>query len=157
MLELNNRGWGLGSIIAGIGVFALALLIVVVLVHNGVQELEPGYDQNSDLNGEYDEGNKEQQDYDYSALENKVINAAREYANQKYNDNFDEDTLVTVTLKKLEKENLLDSIYDLKDKRKKCSGYISFSKKNNKFDFQPFLKCGKNYETEGYEERFDDK
>ena len=99
MLELNNRGWGLGSIIAGIGVFALALLIVVVLVHNGVQELEPGYDQNSDLNGEYDEGNKEQQDYDYSALENKVINAAREYANQKYNDNFDEDTLVTVTLK----------------------------------------------------------
>ena len=59
MIKLNNRGWGLGSIIAGIGVFALALLIVVILVHNGVQELEPGYDYNSDLDNEYNDNNKD--------------------------------------------------------------------------------------------------
>lgn len=158
MLKLNNRGWGLGSIIAGIGVFAIALLIVVILVHNGVKELEPNYDKNSDLDNEYNENNNSHnQQYDYRALENKIVVAAKEYANQKYSDDFDEDTLVTVTVKKLQKENLLDSIYDLKDKRKNCSGYVSFSKKNSKFNFQPFLKCNQNYETDGYEERFDDK
>lgn len=157
MIKLNNRGWGLGSIIAGIGVFALALLIVVILVHNGVQELEPGYDYNSDLDNEYNDNNKDDKEYDYSDLENKIVSAAREYVNQKYNSDFDEDTLVTVTVKKLQSENLLDSIYDLKNTRKKCSGYVSFSKKNNQFNFQPFLKCDKNYTTTGYVERFDDK
>lgn len=149
MLKLNNRGWGLSSIIAGIGVFAVALLIVVVLVNNSIKELSPDYDKNN----EYIDEDK----YDYSVLEDKIVLAAEGYANKKDSQDFDEDTLITVTIKKLQKENLLDPIYDLKNNNKKCSGYVTFSKKNNRFKFEPYLKCGNNYQTKGYERRFDDR
>lgn len=148
MTKLNNRGWGLGALIAGIGVFALSLLIIAILVHNGAQVLEPSYNGNNDLNSEYN-------NYDYTTLEDKVSYAADMYVSKKYNENVEEDTLVTVTLKKLQKEDFLDNIYDLKDTHKKCSGYVTFYKKNNKYYYEPYINC-KNYKTNGYNERFDD-
>lgn len=151
MTKLNNKGWGMGTFIIGIGVFAIALLVVVILVHNGAKVLEPKNKGNNDLNNEYDNI-----EYDYTELEDKVVEAADKYVVQKYGENFDEDTLITVTVKKLQKENFLDNIYDLKNNSKKCSGYVTFYKKNNKFYFEPYINC-KNYQTKGYEERFDDK
>ena len=149
MTKLNNRGWGLGALIAGIGVFALSLLIIAILVHNGAQVLEPTYNGNNDLNNEYN-------NYDYTTLEDKVSYAADMYVSKKYNENVEEDTLVTVTLKKLQKEDFLDNIYDLKDTHKKCSGYVTFYKKNGKYNYEPYINC-KNYKTNGYNERYDDK
>lgn len=149
MTKLNNRGWGLGALIAGIGVFALALLIVAILVHNGAQVLEPDYNGNNDLNSEYN-------NYDYTTLEDKVSYAADMYVSKKYSENIEEDTLVTVTLKKLQKEDFIDNIYDLKDTYKKCSGYVTFYKKNGKYNYEPYINC-KNYKTNGYNERYDDK
>lgn len=150
MTKLNNRGWGMGTFIAGIGVFAIALLVIVILVHNGAQILEPNHDVDSSLNPKYDETI-----YDYTKLENKVIKSANEYATDKYSESLDDDTLITVTLKKLQKENYLDNIYDLKNTNSKCSGYVSFYKKNNIFNFEPYINC-KNYKTKGYEGKFDD-
>lgn len=148
MTKLNNRGWGLGALIAGIGVFALSLLIIAILVHNGAQVLEPTYNGNNDLKSEYN-------NYDYTTLEDKVSYAADMYVSKKYSDNVEEDTLVTVTLKKLQKEDFIDNIYDLKDTHKKCSGYVTFYKKNGKYNYEPYINC-KNYKTNGYNERYDD-
>lgn len=147
MTKLNNKGWGLGTFIVGIGVFAICLLIVVILVHNGAQVLEPNYNPNNELNSEYD--------YNYSKLEDKVIIATKNYVNDKYNNIVDDDTLMTLTIKKLQKDNYLDTLYDLKNTNKKCSGYITFYKKDNQINYQPYINC-KNYKTYGYEERYDD-
>ncbi len=148
MTKINNKGWGLGALIAGIGVFALSLLVIAILVHNGAQVLEPTYNGNNDLDSEYN-------NYDYTILENKVSDAADRYVSKKYSENIDEDTLITVTVKKLQKEDFLDNVYDLKDTYKKCSGYVTFYKKNNKYYYEPYINC-KNYKTNGYNERFDD-
>lgn len=149
MTKLNNRGWGLGALIAGIGVFALALLIVAILVHSGAQVLEPNYNVNEEIEDEYN-------DYNYTTLENEVSDAADIYVSEKYSENIEEGTLVTVTIKKLQKEDFLDNIYDLKDTHKKCSGYVTFYQKDNKYYYEPYINC-KNYVTNGYNERFDDK
>lgn len=148
MTKINNKGWGLGALIAGIGVFALSLLVIAILVHNGAQVLEPTYNGNNDLNIEYN-------NYDYTVLENQVSDAADRYVSKKYSENIDEDTLITVTVKKLQNEGFLDEINDLKDNYKNCSGYVSFYKKNNKYYYEPYINC-KNYKTTGYNERYDD-
>lgn len=31
MLKLNNKGWGLGALLLFMGIFALALLIIVII------------------------------------------------------------------------------------------------------------------------------
>lgn len=155
MIKLNNRGWGLRVFILGLGIFAIALLIVVMLVHNKVQFLEPKHKWNEDLYNEYNK-TPEKENESYSTLENKVVAAARKYANDKYNVDFEDNTTITVTVKKLQKEKLLDSVKDLKNTNKKCSGYVTFYKKSNNFYFSPYINC-KNYKTKGYEERLDDK
>ena len=91
-MKLNNKGWGLGTLIAGIGVFAIALLIVVIIVNNNLKELGL---INTSVNDKK---------YDYSIIEKKVENSAVEYIKK---NNIDNDITLTLSIKKLQKENYL--------------------------------------------------
>lgn len=137
-MKLDNKGWGLGALIAGIGVFAIALLVVVIIVNNNLKEL--GLVKT-----------KPKEVYDYTVLEKKVEEAAVKYTNKI---NIDNDTSLTITIKKLQNEKYLQDIYDLKNQNRKCSGYVIISKKNNKINYDPYLNCY-NYKTFGYSSKFD--
>ena len=138
-MKLNNKGWGLGALIAGVGVFAIALLIVVIIVNKNLRELG------------LVNSNSDDKKYDYTVLEKKVEDSAVKYINKKGIEN---DTTVTLTIKKLEQEKYLDNIYDLKDKNKKCSGYVIITKKNNNLSYVSYINCY-NYKTTGYDSKFD--
>lgn len=136
-MKLNNKGWGLGALIAGIGVFAIALLIVVIIVNKNLKELGL---MNTNTNDKK---------YDYTILEKKVEDSAIKYINKK---NIENDTTLAVTIKKLEQEKYLKDIKDLKNK--KCSGYVIITKKNNSLSYASYINCD-NYKTLGYDKRFD--
>ena len=38
-----------------------------------------------------------------------------------------------------------------------CSGYVKVSKKSNENFYEPYIKCGSDYQTHGYEVEFDKK
>ena len=136
-MKLNNKGWGLGTLIAGVGVFAIALLIVVIIVNKNLKELGLMNDNINDKK------------YDYTILEKKVEDSAIKYIDKK---NIEEDTTLTITIKKLEQEKYLKEIKELKSK--KCSGYVVVTNKNNDLNYDSYLKCN-NYITLGYDKRFD--
>ena len=136
-MKLNNKGWGLGTLIAGVGVFAIALLIVVIIVNKNLKELGLMNDNINDKK------------YDYTILEKKVEDSAIKYIDKK---NIEEDTTLTITIKKLEQEKYLKEMKELKSK--KCSGYVVVTNKNNDLNYDSYLKCN-NYITLGYDKRFD--
>lgn len=136
-MKLNNKGWGLGTLIAGIGVFAIALLIVVIIVNNNLKELGL---INTSVNDKK---------YNYSIIEKKVENSAVEYIKK---NNIDNDITLTLSIKKLQKENYLKDSKELKNK--KCSGYVIISKKNNNTNYKAYLNCF-NYKTIGYDNKYD--
>jgi len=136
-MKLNNKGWGLGSLIAGVGVFAIALLIVVIIVNKNLKELGL-------INV-----NTNDKKYDYTILEKKVEDSAIKYISDK---NIENDTTLTLTIKKLQKEDYLKDMKELKNK--KCSGYVVISKKNNNLNYDSYINCN-NYKTIGYSSKFD--
>ena len=48
-------------------------------------------------------------------------------------------------------EKYVDELIDPNDK-KECTGYVEFIQDGAKVSYKPYLKCGNNYQTEGYDE-----
>jgi prepilin-type N-terminal cleavage/methylation domain-containing protein len=56
----------------------------------------------------------------------------------------------TVLLSDLVKANVIENIKDPKDKDNNCDGYVEIKKvSDDKYNYNPYLKCGENYETVG--------
>ena len=51
----------------------------------------------------------------------------------------------------LKENGYLDEIKDIKDKDTECTGYVEFVQDGGVITYTPYLKCGSNYETEGYD------
>ena len=89
----------------------------------------------------------------YSDIEDKMINAAKEYVNKYYENKLSEASLF-LKVSTLKKYKYLDTIKDANNNE--CSGYVQVSKNDDEsLSYTPYLKC-KNYTTSGYEERKDD-
>ena len=84
---MNKNGWGLRVELAFILLFLICILISTILLHRmnifGTRD-EVNY---SDTSGEYN----------YSSLESQVVNAAKRYYADKYN-NYSTDTIITLIL-----------------------------------------------------------
>ena len=85
----------------------------------------------------------------YEKLENKLVNAAKEYyeENNKKLPKVENET-VSITLSFLIQNDYIKEIKDPKDKKRLCTGEVEVTKRNNKYNYQGFLDCGKNYRTE---------
>ena len=60
----------------------------------------------------------------------------------------DSVTSVSISLNELEQEALVSSLTDPNNSNINCDGYVIYTRENN--NYQPYLKCGSNYQTPGY-------
>lgn len=151
-MKLNNKGWGLQELLLGIGILFFGLLIVVSLINRNFKRLAPPVPTESD------QKRPVQKEYEsYKEIEAAMKKAAIQYNKTIYGADLQEGDNITVTLKSLVRDDYIEQVYDIKDSKIVCSGYVTFIKENNKVTYSPYLKCGKKYKTKGYLERLDAK
>lgn len=84
---------------------------------------------------------------EYRALEEKLVEAEKKYADQKFL--YPESGMkVKTTLQELKEEGL---ITDFKVKNQECEGYVILSHESTVFEYKGYVHCGE-YKTKGYEE-----
>jgi len=166
---MNNGGWGLRAFILFCTFFVLAILLVVFTVNNVFPFLsgDDSYlvEGNTGLNKDDDDINSNIPNNDgnvtvpenttYESLEQTVNDAALKYAQEYYKEVPGGDRY-TVTLNSLIDEKMMTQIYDAKNNKTKCSGYAQFIKNDDgTFSTDAYIKCGSNYTSNNYVERFD--
>lgn len=128
---MNQGGWGLKDVMLYIVVLSFALLIAMLL-----------YDKSfGQLFGKLDS------DLDYSLMEKKMVKAAHNYTDNFYYKLLEDGDSDYVSLRILKSDGLLKA----SDGFSGCSGYVHFYVKNGRTSYVPFLKCGDDYTTDGYD------
>ena len=128
---MKKNGWGLSTMIIFCSIIAFCLIFSIVMYK---LYIEPSIARKTeDKPKEYNIVNKT-----YIGLEEDVALFSKDY--------FKSNDKDLVTLKTLVEEGFMESIYDLKDKSIKCSGYVTYKEHS----YHTYLKCGNNYETSGY-------
>lgn len=144
---MNNKGWGLQEMILLISILIGALLIVVIIgATNFFGLLKP---QNS-ING-----SQIDQTRTYNSMELDMIDATKKYIKKFYNNELFENDPLYIRVTSLQNEKLLKELYDVKDEGIECSGYVKVLKVVEETKYEPYIKCGINYVTDGYIGRFD--
>ena len=146
---MNNRGWGLQTMLLMVCVLALALIISFILLRDSFGVLFQG---NSIFDNEKDK-TSEVSNNEYQKLEKNLENSAKRYVDAFYKDGLVENNPIIVTVFSLVNENLLKQPVDPKNKTEACKGYVRFTLKEGKVIYEPYLKCGSNYQTKGYIDR----
>jgi len=161
----GNRGFGLIHLFIFLCVFIFFLFTIVFLVHKtGLDSknnlLSPTYQYpTNSSNSTYDNNNSSRSssstdsidniDYDYTSIEKQLKTAAALYQGDLYPE-IDKDDVIRVTAKKL---IALDYLPNLTDGRVSCDGYATITYKNYVI-VDPYIKCGSNYKTKGYEAKY---
>lgn len=159
MNKLNNKGWGLGAMIAFLGVFILAILIIVIQSNRlgiaGGQVSKPIPTKTPNVTStptpsikptsKPDATAKPKPTYNYAELENLVEKSSVKYQEKYYPKLVKEDS-VYVTVKKLLEEKYLADLIDTDGNF--CTGYVKISNMET-IKYKAFIKCG-TYQTEGY-------
>lgn len=143
-MKIDNKGWGLNTLILMIGVVLIALLLITFF---SIQ-LNSLIGKNNNKTEQKLENtlNKVMKEY-YVNRSNQLVTATEKYLN-------DEEIEITSTKTKvtLETLKLYDYISDITDYEtgNKCRGYtLSYKDASNITMIDAYLKCD-NYETKGY-------
>ncbi|MBE6149281.1 MAG: hypothetical protein E7170_00985 [Firmicutes bacterium] len=126
-MNLNNKGWGLQTMMIFVLILMICLVIIAALVNNTFK----------DITGT---------SYNYSILEDKLESASKKYV-EKNNISVNEGSNYTITVSKLQKSGYLT---ELKDNEIKCTGYTIVEKEKDKLVYKPYIRCGSNYKTKNY-------
>lgn len=131
MKKLNNKGWGLSSMIVYTTIILIALLVATFYVIALYSDLDKNL---------YGSSNKKVYEESEERLKNNAIKyiKARTYDNGNY----------VVTYEILKNANYIDKIVDNKTDNE-CDGYIKVEVNNSLYKAKSYLKCD-NYVTEGY-------
>lgn len=140
MIKLNNRGWGLQVMMIFVLILMIALVVIAVLVNQTFSDIT-GPTKDPIVNPGND-------DISYKDLEKELLDAVKDYQEIHYEASSLEGEMITVSLDKLQKENLIDEIEDIKTSRP-CTGYGTFELKSGKIVYNAYLKCD-HYKTSGY-------
>ncbi len=155
--KLNNRGWGLQVMLVSILVLMLGLVIAAVLIQQDFGYMfDPIGEDSSGGNvsrpSDDEEEIKEPEYKTYDELEEIVLEATEVYQKEYYSDILDGER-ISVTIRQLINENLIDGINDIED-GSACTGYGLFTLNDGKITYEAFLNCS-NYQTIGYNEIYD--
>ena len=131
MFKLNNKGWGLSSMVVYTTIILIALLVATFYVIALYSDLD---------NTLYGNSNKKLYEESEEKLENNAIKyiKARTYDDGNY----------VVTYEILKNANYVEKIIDNKT-NKECDGYVKVEVNNSLFKANSYLKCD-SYVTEGY-------
>lgn len=148
---MNQKGWGLKDFMIILGVILIALIITAGVYRKGFMELfgttnEPIIESQT---------NVIEKDT-YQDLERKLQRAAERYQNDNYQGDYNsiETWVLKYDLLK-EKRYLKEKITDINDRNTECTGYVKFEKNETHINYYPYLRCGNNYRTEGYDETYE--
>ena len=140
---MNSRGWGLREMLLFCLILTLALLVIVALISTNFF----GLLSNKEISGSNIDSART-----YNSMEVEIINAAKKYVKAK-NISVDTDTYISVV--DMQNSHLLNSLYDVIDAGCKCCGYVKVYLKDEISVYEPYLKCGSNYESDGYNSKYD--
>lgn len=137
---MNQKAFGLKEFIILIAVIFICIIVIVSLyksIFNTNATPEPVTKQETET---------------YEDLENRLKLAAERYLNNSnYSSSIENTESWTLSYSMLKKEEYLEEIKDIKDKNIECNGYVEFIQDGGQISYKPFLKCGNNYQTEGYD------
>ena len=137
---MNEKGFGIKEFIIIISVVFISLIIIMALFQSIFQ--------NAESNQTIDETIET---VTYEDLEKSLEKAAERYQNDTYSGNTNETEVWSLSYSMLREEKYLDKLIDPNDK-KECTGYVEFIQDGAKISYKPYLKCGDNYQTKGYDE-----
>lgn len=137
---MNNKGFGIKNFIIIIAVMFISIIIATSLYNQSIASLPSQTNEETVKSKTYED------------LTDELLKAAERYQNDNYSANSDEQVTWILKYSLLRKEKYLSKIYDIKDKKIECTGYVEFNQDKAEISYKPFLKCGDNYKTKGYEE-----
>ena len=141
-MKLNNKGWGLGTMLIGVTIILFFLITAVFFSLRLNRMLEQNI-VNNDL-----ENNVDYTSYYVDKL-NDMIVASNNYIKDN-NLELDSGSYIKVDLSTLVALNYLNDVVDPVSERS-CIGYTLTTKSvDNIIDIEPYLKCD-NYRSKGYE------
>ncbi len=159
---MNNKGWGMTDMLWILAAFGIALIVVTILyVQNfknfssptKMPETSPNIQVTSPTMAKEEEKEKEEHEetsknsnLSYTEIEELLKSAAIDYVKQFYNDESVSEVIIKVS--DLERESLISGIYDYNDPTSSCEGYVRYKKEGNTYD--PYVRCGNNYVTAGF-------
>lgn len=138
---MNNKGEiGLKEAFIFISIMCLSILVTMIMYNKTVKDIFGG----TSMDG-----------LTYQDTEEKVTKAAKDYNfnhNKNELENGDRDR---VTIKEMQNKGAIDIVVDPKDNNVTCTGYVEFIVKNDEITYDPYIKCGNNYHTKGYNANYD--
>ena len=137
---MNQKGFGIKEFVIVISVIFIAMIIIMSLYQGVVSEEK-----------ETKKATKTEEELTYQDLEQELKKAAERYQNDNYSGNALDTEVWSLSYSMLKEEKYLDKLTDPNDKKVECTGYVEFIQDKAKISYKPFLKCGSNYETEGYD------
>ena len=135
---MNQKGFGLKEFVI---IFAVGF-ICILIISSIYQSIVPNAEMQSE---------PEKEKITYKDLEYELKQAAERYQNDTYSGNSSETAVWELSYSMLRKEKYLEKLIDPNDKNTECTGYVEFIQDGAKISYKPFLRCGTNYETEGYD------
>lgn len=135
---MNNRGFGMNEFFLFIAIMCLSLLVTMVMYNKTINGLFGG-----------------SREVTYSDIENEMMSSARNYTDNYYYKVLEDGDNDYVTISVLEEEGILDKIMDPKNSKESCTGYVNFYKEDGHTSYVPYLRCGTNYQTNGYKAKYD--
>ena len=135
---MNQKGFGLKEFVI---IFAVGF-ICILIISSIYQSIVPNAEMQSE---------PEKEKITYRDLEDELKQAAERYQNDTYSGNSSETAVWELSYSMLRKEKYLEKLIDPNDKNTECTGYVEFIQDGAKISYKPFLKCGTNYQTDGYE------
>lgn len=146
-MKQDKNGWGLAMMIVLMSILLVFLLLTTIMVYNlyrfnDVKQNPKVKYTPSNSNVKIDSKQK------YKIYENRIKQNAITYAYTYYLEINEKE--VKVSLDDLINANIMEELYDAKDKSK-CEGYALLSIEDKEIVSKPYLKCS-NYETNGYSE-----
>lgn len=137
---MNQKGFGIKEFVIVISVIFIAMIIIMSLYQGVVSDEK-----------ETKKATKIEEKLTYQDLEQELKKAAERYQNDNYSGNALDTEVWSLSYSMLKEEKYLDKLTDPNDKKVECTGYVEFIQDKAKISYKPFLKCGSNYETEGYD------
>lgn len=157
---MNEKGFGITAVLAFAAFSLVAIFVFYNFITNTVSDFfsisrhVPNYHNEYSVYSKKTTTNISNSDIsntNYSELEKVVVDAAQNYMMTYYNDIYGKDVLY-ISITSLEQMSYL---VNLNDGHNKCTGYIKVLKTNNLLEYIPYLRCGYNYTTYGYEASLD--
>lgn len=140
---MNEKGFGLKDFVILFAVIFISLIVIMSIYRS----MFPN--ENVELETDMTDNNQTETHKD---LEDKLEKAAERYQNDNYSGNADDPEVWTLSYSMLKDKKYLEKLIDPNDKNVECSGYVEFTQDKGLVSYKPFLKCGSNYQTDGYED-----